>query len=98
VSERPASARRATLEALNRAGFSGFRHLITRAPLPTPTAGVPDLHLPLTAGEFKYEVRDALVRRGFRIVCVVGDQESDFAGGLAGEFQCKLPNLLYQTL
>lgn len=91
VSERPPEARAATLEALSRAGFTGFRHLITRSSSSAAKGRV----MP-TASQFKFEVRQALVRRGFNIIAVVGDQEHDFAGGLAGDFQCKLPNLLYE--
>ncbi|KAA0161295.1 hypothetical protein FNF31_03909 [Cafeteria roenbergensis] len=92
LTERPPEARKATLEALNRAGFTGFRHLITRSACPAGASAE------ATASQFKYEARMALTRRGFRIVCVVGDQDHDFAGGFAGEFQCKLPNMLYDSL
>jgi predicted secreted acid phosphatase len=97
VTERPAEARSATLEALNRAGFTGFRYLITRSASEGSAAAASAEHVQATAAEFKYEVRHALYQRGINIVAVVGDQAHDFAGGMAGDFQCKLPNLLYES-
>lgn len=91
VSERPAEAFESTKEALVRAGFHSFQHLVLRGARDEERG-----RLRLRHGEFKFEAREALVQRGFRIVASVGDQDSDFVGGHAG-FAVKIPNLLYQV-
>jgi len=102
LSERPSHAFHATKEALVRAGFTTFKHLITRPPQESQvsteprgtTASAVKTQAVMRAGQFKFESREALLAQGYDIVAVVGDQDSDFAGGHTG--MCvKLPNYLY---
>jgi predicted secreted acid phosphatase len=103
ISERPATAFHQTKEALVRAGFTTFKHLITRPPPEKALAGgaprgstgaAVKMKAEMRAGQFKYESREALVAQGMDIVATVGDQDSDFAGGVHG-MPVKLPNYLY---
>ena len=48
----------------------------------------------LTALDFKSEKRAALAKRGYQIVCDVGDQYSDLDGPDHG-YQVKIPNYMY---
>jgi predicted secreted acid phosphatase len=91
LSERPSFAYDHTKEALVRAGFVGFRHLLVREPVSDVARAT---RIPLRAAEWKYEARCALERQGYRVVATVGDQASDFEGGTTG-FAVKLPNYLY---
>ena len=103
LSERPAEAFHQTKEALVRAGYADFTHLITRPPASTgqtsgelkgTTMSSAKQKASLRAGEFKFESREALQAQGFDIAAVVGDQDSDFIGGLVG-LPVKIPNYLY---
>ncbi len=102
LSERPAHAFHQTKEALVRAGFTTFKHLITRPPPEAQvtnepkgtTASAVKSKAVMRAGQFKLESREALMAQGYDIAAVVGDQDSDFAGGHTG-LCIKLPNYLY---
>ena len=90
LSERPSYTVHHTKEALFRAGYDTFKHLIVR---PEESNKRPGKVL-LNAGEFKFESRRSLKNQGYRIVGTVGDQVSDFAGGHTG-FEVKIPNYCY---
>jgi len=75
----------ATEQNLLRAGYKGWEHLYLR------TAS----DLKKTASQYKPEVREKIVRQGYKIVLNVGDQESDLAGDPQAEMSLKLPNPFY---
>eukprot|EP01138_Halocafeteria_seosinensis_P002856 gb/GECG01002917.1/.p1 GENE.gb/GECG01002917.1/~~gb/GECG01002917.1/.p1 ORF type:complete len:1282 (+),score=154.59 gb/GECG01002917.1/:1-3846(+) len=94
LSERPSYSLHHTKEALIRAGYDAFKHLIVRPEEEELNNHKMAKNVPLTASEFKFESRVSLRRQGYRICATVGDQSSDFAGEYTG-FKVKLPNYCY---
>ena len=85
LSGRLESERAATEGNLRRAGYDGWTQLHFKADDSTETTGA-----------FKTTWRQRLVAEGWTLIANVGDQESDFAGGLA-EKNFKLPCPFYIT-
>ncbi len=73
-----------TYKNLLSAGYTKFDTLIVRHPD----------EYNLTALEFKSEKRTALTKKGYQIICDVGDQYSDLDGPDHG-YQVKIPNYMY---
>lgn len=84
VTGRREEARARTAANLRAAGFRGGWSLKLR----------PDEQRARWRDGWKARVRRAIVRRGYRILANVGDQDSDLAGGWA-ERRFKLPNPMY---
>ncbi len=85
LSGRLESERPGTEANLRRAGYDGWTQLHFK---PDDTKG--------STGAFKTARRQRLIAEGWTIIANVGDQESDFAGGLA-EKNFKLPCPFYLT-
>jgi len=73
-----------TLQNLSFAGYTKYDTLIVRKPNENK----------LTALEYKSEKRIELTKKGYHIVCDVGDQYSDLEGPEHG-LQVKIPNYMY---
>ncbi len=74
----------ATYKNLLFAGYNKFDTLIVRKPG----------EYNLTALEFKSEKRVELTKKGYNIICSIGDQYSDLDGADHG-YQVKIPNYIY---
>ncbi len=74
----------ATYKNLLTAGYKKFDTLIVRKPGEKS----------LTALKFKSEKRTDLTKKGYNIICSVGDQYSDLDGADHG-YQVKIPNYIY---
>ncbi|KAG9445760.1 hypothetical protein H6P81_011888 [Aristolochia fimbriata] len=85
ISCRGESLREATIENLVKVGFTGWKGLEMR--------GLEDAEK--GAQEFKAEQRKMLIKKGYRIWGVVGDQWSTLLGLPSGKRIFKLPNSLY---
>lgn len=84
ITGRPEGIRDLTEEHLDREGFAK-RHTLYMAEESNDSAA-----------DEKTAARKRIVRRGFRIIANLGDQESDLAGGFA-QRRYKLPNPMYFT-
>ena len=78
------SERAATARNLRRMGFDGWQGLIVKA------NGSKD-----SAASFKLAARQRIAAQGYTIIANLGDQDSDFTGGLS-ERDFKLPNPFYR--
>lgn len=78
------SERAATARNLRRMGFDEWQGLIAK------TNGSKE-----SAASFKLSARQQIAAQGYTIIANLGDQDSDFAGGLS-ERDFKLPNPFYQ--
>ena len=84
VTSRPGSQYNATYNNLKSAGYYNFDTLITKD----------GFEENLTSLEYKTNIREELVSRGYKILGIVGDQWSDLDGPDHG-IQVKLPNYMY---
>ncbi len=75
----------ATKNNLIKAGYTKFDTLICRS----------KEERQVSAGEYKFYHRKRIEDEGYRIITNVGDQASDFEGGLNG-YKITLPNYLYE--
>ena len=84
LSSRKSSQYKVTYTNLNNAGYAAFDTLILKS---NSDSGLSSL-------EFKSKQRELLSKKGYDIIAVIGDQESDMEGKDHG-MQIKLPNYLY---
>jgi acid phosphatase len=86
ISERPDSPemKTATVENLQKAGFTAWQELILR----------PVNNEKIDIKTFKSQTRRQIAMQGYDILANIGDQESDLQGGFS-EVKVKLPNPFY---
>ena len=84
LSSRKGSQYKVTYTNLNNAGYAAFDTLILKS---NSDSGLSSL-------EFKSKQRELLTNKGYDIIAVIGDQESDLQGNYHG-IQIKLPNYIY---
>ena len=84
LSSRTSSQYNATYSNLKNAGYLTFDILILKG----------NSYLSITSMEFKSKQRELLTNKGYDIIAVIGDQESDLQGNYHG-IQIKLPNYIY---
>jgi acid phosphatase len=84
LSSRKGYQYKVTYTNLNNAGYTAFDTLILKS---NSDSGLSSL-------EFKSKQRELLSKKGYDIIAVIGDQESDMEGKDHG-LQIKLPNYLY---
>jgi len=84
LSSRTSSQYNATYSNLKNAGYLTFDTLILKG----------NSDLSITSLEFKSKQRELLTNKGYDIIAVIGDQESDLQGNYHG-IQIKLPNYIY---
>ncbi|MCO5598911.1 hypothetical protein L7F22_053010 [Adiantum nelumboides] len=88
VSERPESALDLTVQNLLESGYEGWSGLFLRS------AG----EWESTVQAFKSNSRIEIEKRGYKILCALGDQWSDIVGPATANRTFKLPNPIYQSL